>query len=262
MSKTKKERTVEIQKSLETRARFPISYFDSRRYIQHNVGIEDGLGPILAFMDSLPANHTKVEVCRAFEDGDFSVAHANYELGDWGNLVGFEVHRWQDDRIVEHWDNLQATPGTVNPSQRTMTDGATEVKDLERTSTNKLLVGRFTNAVLIGRDFEQASTYFKDNELAQHSPLYGDGLSSLLQALGGATRDGSKPEYIRLHKLLGEGNMVLTLSEGTIGEHDGKRQSAAFYDLYRVHNGAIAEHWDVTQIIPPRETWQNSNGKF
>lgn len=102
MELSKKARSTMIQKSLATRKKFPISYFDSRKYIQHNVNLEDGLSPILQFMDDLPADRTKVTVCRAIEDGDYSVLHADYLLGDWGSMVGFEIYRWEDDRIVEH----------------------------------------------------------------------------------------------------------------------------------------------------------------
>ncbi|MEH2078477.1 MAG: hypothetical protein V7K89_00195 [Nostoc sp.] len=262
MSKSKKERTVEIQKSLETRAKYPISYFDSRKYIQHNVNLADGLGAILAFMDALPADRTKVDVLRAFEDGDFSVAHADYELGDWGRMVGFEIHRWENDRIVEHWDNLQAKPSSPNTSGRTMTDGASEVTDIERTDDNKALIEQFTIEILITQQIEKAGVFFKGNELIQHSPLYGDGLDALLEVLRAAVRDKTGPEYIRLHKILGEGNLVLAISEGTTGKQGQTRQPAAFYDLYRLESNAIAEHWEAIEIIPPRETWQNDNGKF
>jgi len=207
MPKTKKQRTVEIQKSLQTRAKFPISYFDSRKYIQHNVLIENGLGPILAFMDSLPADRTKVDVLRSFEDGDYSVAHTDYELGDWGRMVGFEIHRWENDRIVEHWDNLQPTPTTPNPSGRTMTDGASEVTDIDLTDANRALVDRYTTEVLIGGKRDLVSSFFRGDALIQHSPLVGDGVVALVATLvsGGAI-------YNRLHKLLGEGNLMLAIS--------------------------------------------------
>jgi predicted SnoaL-like aldol condensation-catalyzing enzyme len=63
--------------------------------------------------------------------------------------------------------------------------------------------------------------------------------------------------YDRIHMVLGEGNFVLVVSEGHLaGAH------TAFYDLFRVADGKIAEHWDVIQAIPPREEWKNDNGKF
>ncbi len=35
-----------------------------------------------------------------------------------------------------------------------------------------------------------------------------------------------------------------------------------FYDLFRVENGKIAEHWDTIEPISPRDAWKNSNRKF
>jgi predicted SnoaL-like aldol condensation-catalyzing enzyme len=29
-----------------------------------------------------------------------------------------------------------------------------------------------------------------------------------------------------------------------------------------VENNRIAEHWDVIEAIPAKETWKNNNGKF
>ena len=59
------------------------------------------------------------------------------------------------------------------------------------------------------------------------------------------------------HGLYGEGNFVLVIAQGEIG---GK--STAFYDLFRVENGKLAEHWDVTAPILPDSETANTNGKF
>jgi predicted SnoaL-like aldol condensation-catalyzing enzyme len=70
-------------------------------------------------------------------------------------------------------------------------------------------------------------------------------------------KQGVTMKYDRIHKVLGEGNFVLVVSEGSVG---GRHNS--FYDLFRVERGKIAEHWDTIETIPPRERWRNSNGKF
>ena len=50
---------------------------------------------------------------------------------------------------------------------------------------------------------------------------------------------------------------MLVLSEGSfLSKH------AAFYDLYRIDNDKIVEHWDVIEEIPAEKDWKNSNGKF
>lgn len=36
----------------------------------------------------------------------------------------------------------------------------------------------------------------------------------------------------------------------------------SYYDLWRVENGKVAEHWDVMETIAAEDTWQNQNGKF
>lgn len=82
-------------------------------------------------------------------------------------------------------------------------------------------------------------------------------MSGLDQALESMARQGITWKYDTIHKVIGQGDFVLTMSEGQFG---GKH--VAFYDLFRVENRKIVEHWDVIQDIPARENWKNQNGKF
>ena len=258
MLERKKDRTAAIQQSLLNGGTlYPLSFFDSRKYIQHNVKVKDGLGPIYAYMDALPKDRRSVRVCRAVEDGEFSFVHNDYRLGNLGAMAAFEVHRWEDDRIVEHWDNLQSSPDEPNPSGRTMTDGAAVVCDLDKTAENKALVERYTIRVLIGRDLAILDSFFDGDKLLQHNPVVGDGVAAIRQSLVGESAC-----YDKLHRLIGEGNFVLAISEGRSPGGQGMNQPTAFFDLYRVAHGRIVEHWDVVEMIPPPEQWVNSNGKF
>ena len=82
-------------------------------------------------------------------------------------------------------------------------------------------------------------------------------MGALGDALKGMAEAGMPMTYTENHMILGEGNFVLTVSEGHfLNKH------VAFYDLFRVEDQKIVEHWDVIEEIQPREQWKNSNGKF
>lgn len=250
-----KHRTAAIQKSIETGDRAPLAWFDSRRYVQHNLALGDGFGALLEFLDSLPPGSSRVEAVRTFEDGEISFAHLTYYLAPMGEVVGFEVHRWEDGHVVEHWDNLQPLPDTANAGGRTMTNGPVEAVDLERTEANKELVRQYVGQVLVAGDLTGLPRWVSD-ALVEHSPHRGDGAAALGGALA-AQRESGSVRYRTLHRVLGEGSFVLAMCEG---ELDGA--PAAFYDLYRVDEGLIVEHWDVVETIPERSAWANDNGKF
>jgi len=61
--------------------------------------------------------------------------HTNYNF--FGPKVGFDVFRFENGLIVEHWDNLDEKVTTNNPSGRSQLDGATQVTDLDKTEETK-----------------------------------------------------------------------------------------------------------------------------
>ena len=76
-------------------------------------------------------------------------------------------------------------------------------------------------------------------------------------ALEALAANGIQMIYDRTHQVLAQGNFVLGVSEGTFGG-----EPTSYYDLWRVEDGKIAEHWDVMETIADRADWQNENGKF
>ena len=250
-----KQQVSALLKSIETGDAGPVAFINPNKYIQHNLAVGDGLAGFGAVLHALPKGSARVATARVFQDGDYVFTHTDYDL--FGPKIGFDIFRFEDGKIVEHWDNLQVKPAEPNPSGRSMIDGPTAATDLDKTDANKALVQAFVEDILVHGRMEKLAGYFDGDNYLQHNPQVADGLSGLGAALEAMAKAGVTMKYDRIHKVLGEGNFVLAVSEGAFG---GKH--VAFYDLFRVENGKIAEHWDTIEAIPPKADWKNSNGKF
>ena len=255
MEMTNKEKAVALLNSFNTGDQTPVSYINSNKYIQHNLGVGDGLAGFGEVMKNAPEGGFKAKVIRAFQEGDFVFTHTEYDF--FGPKVGFDVFRFEEGKIVEHWDNLSGiTP--PNPSGRTQLDGATDISDKEKTEANKKLVEGFVVDVLMNGQSDKLTSYVDPNKYLQHNSSVADGLDGLGAALKYFADNDLVMEYDKVHMVLGEGNFVLTVSEGKFGKGD----HVAYYDLFRVEDDLIVEHWDVIETIPPQSEWKNSNGKF
>lgn len=252
---SKKDQVVQLLKSIETGDAKPVAYINPNKYKQHNLMVGDGLAGFGAVLQQLPKDSAKVNIVRVIQDGNYVVTHTEYNF--FGPKIGFDVFRFESGKIVEHWDNLQVTPTSPNPSGRTMTDGSAEIKDVNKTAANKKLVRAFVEDILVKGKMDKLAGYFNGDQYLQHNPQIGDGLSGLGAALKALAEQGITMKYNRIHKVLGEGNFVLVISEGNFA---GKPTS--FYDLFRVEGGKIAEHWDTMETIPAKAEWKNKNGKF
>lgn len=245
-------KAVELLKSIETGAEEPVGYIDAGKYIQHNLDVADGIegfGVLLGRLADYPEK-AAVNTVRAFSDGDYVFTQTDYNF--FGPKIGIDIFRFENGRIVEHWDNLMPAPTSPNPSGHSAIDGATAVTDLDKTEANKTLARRFVDEVLIGGRSDELDLFFEGDALTQHDPLIGDGADAYLKGL---TANGYR--YDKIEKVFGQGNFVLVVSEGT---DDGT--PVAYYDLYRIDKGKIVEHWDVIEPIPPQSEWKNPNGKF
>lgn len=250
-----KAQVAALLKSIETGDSAPVAFINPRKYIQHNLAVADGLAGFGAVLQALPKGSAKVNTVRVFQDGPYVFTHTDYDF--FGPKIGFDIFRFEDGLIVEHWDNLQEKPAQPNPSGRTMVDGPTVATDLDKTAANKALVQAFVDDILVNGRMDKLAGYFDGDHYIQHNPQVADQVSGLGAALQAMAQAGVTMTYSRVHQVLGEGNFVLSVSEGSFaGKH------VAFYDLFRVQNGKIAEHWDVIETIAPPAERKNTNGKF
>jgi predicted SnoaL-like aldol condensation-catalyzing enzyme len=115
-----------------------------------------------------------------------------------------------------------------------------------RLAANKKLAYDFFRIVLHGRRLDQAETYMRDDYM-QHNPNADTGIAGFkayFEKLGGPV---AIPDTLPgLVAIQAEGDYV-TLS--FVRQYDdprnpGHKYTTTWFDMFRIENGKIAEHWD------------------
>jgi predicted SnoaL-like aldol condensation-catalyzing enzyme/truncated hemoglobin YjbI len=251
---TNKERAIAINKAVQNGDEEAAANLVTENYIQHTPAVANGKSGLRKFVTKIKNKEIpapKIKTVRAFEDADFIVLHHDVE---WPNRKAmFEIFRFENGLAGEHWSGLADHPEkTANGNS--MVDGATEVVDRNLTDKNKQLARSFVQTVLIDGKFDRLMEFYHP-EIIQHNPFIDNTVPGLLKGVEELQKNGTSIELQKIFKVLGEGNFVLVCSEGKFAN-----RHTAFFDLFRVTDGIIVEHWDVLQEIP--EKMAHDNGFF
>ncbi len=253
---SKKEVALEFVEAVTSQDVDRVRQLVNADYIQHNPYLPTGLEPFISLFPILKENGTSAQAVRVIEDGNYVAIHHLWTgAAPFGadEMVSFDILRFDDSgKIAEHWDALM--PNTPpNASGRTLLDGPTKIVDLEKTEANRQTATTLFDTIINGSQ-EEVGNFILSNftpDYHQHNPDVADGIDAIFKAF---------PEqqwvYTTNHKIIAEGNFVLSVSEGT-----AKGLPTVFYDLLRFENGKVVEHWDVIQSIPS-ENLANNNGMF
>ena len=122
--------------------------------------------------------------------------------------------------------------------------------DLE---ANKKAVVEFYDLALNKKDFDAASKYFGQKYI-QHNPGAPDGIEGFKGFLA-FLKDKFPNSKSEIKRVFAEGDYVI-LHVHSVRE-PGTR-GRAIVDIFRLENGKIVEHWDVTQAVPEKTASGNS----
>jgi predicted SnoaL-like aldol condensation-catalyzing enzyme len=227
-------------------------------FMQHDPHLADGLAGMRAFAADIASSPAAdITIYRTLVDGNFVLLHSRYEgVRLYGRTaIAFDIFRFDDGKIVEHWGG-QEPEAPPNLSGRSQVGGPTEVLDRDKTEANRTLVRKYRQTVMVSLRFDRIEEFIDGANYAQHASKIGDGIARLRDRIASVSKEGGQL-YLTPRHFVAEGNFVLVLSEG-----DLPSGPTALYDLFRVANGKIVEHWDVLTAIPPRDQWRNANGPF
>ena len=123
-----------------------------------------------------------------------------------------------------------------------------------RLARNKRLVYDFWRSVLEARHVELGPKYMQETYI-QHNPNFPTGRDGILSALSHRPKLDIQSTIQRpLINIVAEGNLVVLAFVDTrpIDPADKtKTYTTTSFDMFRIEDGKIAEHWDTQPLNPP-----------
>ena len=113
------------------------------------------------------------------------------------------------------------------------------------TARNKTLVREFYTTVLIERDVDAAPRFLRPDYI-QHNPQVPTGLTGFMDTFRARFAQKLPSDYKReLLNVIGENDMVVVYVRQSWTGRDAQFHQALGFDMFRVQDGKIAEHWDA-----------------
>ena len=233
-----------------------VKEYSGDRYTQHSTGVADGAQGFMEFFKGF-LERTKdrdIRIIRAIEDGNFVFVHVYQDIDNgsakWITTDMFDTD--ENDKLIEHWDVIAPyQEPDKNVGGTDMVLGDFELKNLDKTEENKAIIRSFFVDVFQNGKHDKVADYISTEEYINRNPHVPNGIEAVKQFL--ATQDFN---YDFIFKVIGQGNHVVSYSKAILNG-----QELAVFDIFRIENGKIVEHWDNMEPIPPRTEWANT-GKF
>lgn len=124
------------------------------------------------------------------------------------------------------------------------------IKDLDKTEENKKTIRKFIVDICQNNEFDNFAKYVSE-DLIQHNQDIEQGGKAYKNYL-----IKNNVTYDFVFKVIGQGNYVVSYSKVFVGKQD-----YAQFDIYRLENGKIVEHWDNKEVMPNKYDLTNL-GKF
>jgi predicted SnoaL-like aldol condensation-catalyzing enzyme len=135
--------------------------------------------------------------------------------------------------------------GILIPIFTLSTFGQSVWADEALAARNKAVVRDFYTTVLIGRDVDAAPRFLRPAYI-QHNPQVPTGLKGFMDTFRERFAQKLPSDYKReLLNVIGDNDMVVVYVRQTWTGRDGQHHQDLGFDMFRVQDGMIAEHWDA-----------------
>ncbi|ENX33901.1 hypothetical protein F889_02565 [Acinetobacter colistiniresistens] len=233
----------------------------SENYIQHNPFLADGRQAFIDFFEKELADHPDSEysIERMIAEDDLVLLHVRSKLNtDIATNAGVDLFRVANGVIVEHWDTNQAVPENertaANP-EIMFNGNRNHATSPVQTAVNKALVTAFVKGAFEQHKVREFSERYLADQYIQHNPWIENGKEPFISFFEQLFQDDPAAKY-EIKRVIAEGDLVAVHMRSKLSNEP---ENAGF-DIFRVENGKIVEHWDVNQAVP--ENSANTNTMF
>jgi predicted SnoaL-like aldol condensation-catalyzing enzyme len=161
---------------------------------------------------------------------------------------------FSDGKIVEHWGGHRPESTDRNLAGHTQTDGPTAVEDRDKTEANRAFIKNYREVITIEQHYERIGDYLADDYI-QRAEGFGDGIERVKARYAKDVKPGAS-HVLRPRFFVVDGNLALSIVENRTNP------LTANFDLFRIANNKIEEHWEGLSPIPLREQWKSLSGPF
>ena len=140
--------------------------------------------------------------------------------------------------------SLAQVPVEEHPNQPTLLQS-----DDPQLAANKKLAYDFWRHVLVARDMDKAIEYMAEDYI-QHNPMIATGRATFMGFFGRMPKQPVKDTIDGLVAIVAEDDLV-SMSfrrECKDPRNPGATYTTTWFDMFRVEDGKIAEHWDYGTI--------------
>ena len=253
------------------------SKYQADDYIQHNPNVPTGRAAFVSFFENvvgvkpknpIPATLSPGPVVSAAK-GDFVFLIFEQESPDPRDPTktyhsnSFEVLRIANGKVQEHWDSakrMPAPPGAPKPppfEQPASQMARGNMGTLSADERRNLELGVLELKDMLQYGHLELADQVMDPGYIQHNPNVPqgrDGFKQFMSRTPGRTPVEIKPEWVRPPSLtLVSGPYVLMMWDRTEKDpNDAAREYVwNHFDVIRVENGLIKEHWDEAVVAAP-----------
>jgi predicted SnoaL-like aldol condensation-catalyzing enzyme len=253
------------------------SKYQADDYIQHNPNVPTGRAAFVSFFENvvgvkpknpIPTTLSPAPVVSAAK-GDFVFLVFEQESPDPRDATktyhhnSFEVLRLANGKVQEHWDSAKRMPAPAGaPKPPAFEQPASQMArgnmgTLSADERKNLELGVLELKDMLQYGHLELADEVMDPGYIQHNPNVPqgrDGFKQFMSRTPGRTPQEIKPEWPRPPSLtLVSGPYVLMMWDRTDKDpNDASREYVwNHFDLIRVENGLIKEHWDEAVIAAP-----------